>query len=223
MAPDLSCLGMPLPAMANPTVTVSGDTFTVGLSGQTAVTGVPIKAFANGSANPLAMTTSDSSGKFSLMLTTGGTPIDGYLLGQDNGMGQSYLDTYLYPPYPLAKDQGSASILLASQGTLSTLGLITNQQQMASNAFVAVVVSDCSNTPIVGATISTSPSGTICYHQNGANFSCGSGSTGADGIAFVFNVPAGTTMVSATYNGMNLRSHSLNARSNAITTTAILP
>jgi hypothetical protein len=223
MAPDLSCLGMPLPTTANPTVTVTGDTFTVGLSGQTAVTGVPIKAFANGNATPLAMTTSDSNGKFSVMLTTGGTPIDGYLLGSDNGMGQSYLDTYLYPPYPLAKDQGSASILLASSGTLSTLGLITGQSQMSTNAFVAVVVSDCSNMPITGATISTSPAGTICYHQSGANFSCGSGATGSDGIAFVFNVTPGQTMVGAMYNGMSLRSHSINARANAITTTAILP
>jgi len=30
-------------------------------------------------------------------------------------------------------------------------------------------------------------------------------------------------MVGAMYNGMSLRSHSINARANAITTTAILP
>lgn len=47
--------------------------------------------------------------------------------------------------------------------------------------------------------------------------------TGADGIAYIFNVAPGNVTISATGGGLTFRSHPVNARAGKVTTTLIQP
>jgi len=62
-------------------------------------------------------------GAYSFMLATSSVPIDGYLQASKSG----FIDSYLYPPFPLAVDTLNADPLLITPGTLSLLGTFTGQ------------------------------------------------------------------------------------------------
>jgi hypothetical protein len=83
------------------------------------------------------------------------------------------------------------------------------------------MVVDSANNPIAGATVSSTPAGTIRY--NGANGfpTSGATATASDGLAFVFNVTAGTVNISAAKAGSTFQAHDVNARADQITTTLI--
>src|SRR5438445_12545770 len=96
--------------------------------------------------------------------TTGGTPLDAYLLGHPAaGQNGAYLDTYLYPPHPLSVDEGRGTILLLTQQTLDALAGIVNQTQQANKGMIGLVVADCNGVPIKGATVTSEPAGTVIY------------------------------------------------------------
>src|SRR5206468_5512643 len=94
------CLGKPLPTSASPTVTLSGVAEEIANGATKGLSGASVKAFKTGSATSVAEATSGADGTFVLKVTTGGTPLDGYVVGHhDQGANNTkYLDTYLYPP-----------------------------------------------------------------------------------------------------------------------------
>jgi hypothetical protein len=220
------CAGQPLPTTAPASITVTGSTQSITLGGRAAVSGTMVTAYKNGSGTALGSATSDTQGAYSLNLSTGGTPIDGYLLGHRGTAGSiNYIDTYLYPPAPLATSTDKGSILLLSSGnsgTFSTLQSFAGVTQNAGSGFIAVIVADCNNNPLAGATVTTTPMGTVKYNSGG--IPSGSATmTGSDGLAYVFNTVAGTVNVQATSGAHTLRAHDVNARADVITTTAIQP
>src|SRR5262245_12556505 len=67
-------------------VTVSGQATARDASGSTPAAGVIIEAFRNSNeTTPIAMTTTDAQGMYSLTIDTNGESIDGFLKAQKNG------------------------------------------------------------------------------------------------------------------------------------------
>jgi hypothetical protein len=202
-----------VPAM----ITISGQALQQDQSGETPVAGVAISAFASSNESaPLASTTTDASGNYTLMIATQGQPIDGYIKATMSGL----VDTYVYPPVPMAKDQTNA---VASMITTSNYNaLVGFEGASASNGMIILVVLDSSaaNT-IMGATVATSPTSGKVRYMDGNMQPFATASTNTDGLAFLFDVPPGSVSVSANKSGMSFASHGIKARAGALTTTIV--
>ena len=58
----------------------------------------------------VAQTTSDADGNYAITIETNGVALDGYF----KGTFPDYMETYLYPPWPVAMDFAGATIALLS-------------------------------------------------------------------------------------------------------------
>jgi hypothetical protein len=199
-------------------IKVSGVASEIGIGGRTPVANVTIEAYRNG-AEPavVASATTDAAGKYTVTIATNGVALDGYLLAKHN----PHKNTYLYPPGPLAADTDTATVLLLTTSTFDTAGALAQVSQEPGKGWIGIIVVDAANNPIEGATISSSPAGVVRY--NGANGlpSRTATATGADGVGYVFNVAAGTVMVSANKAGSTFHAHDILARADQVTTTVI--
>jgi hypothetical protein len=179
--------------------------------------GVQLDAFRTGNATSLATATSATDGTYSLTVATGGMPVDGYLRATK----ATYLDEYAYPPAPLVANS-TQSLLLLTSSEFALVGNAAGVMPASGNGFILVAVSDCNGTAVAGATVSTTPAGTVRYASGGVPSSSAT-ATSTDGLAFVFNVAAGDVIVRADSGSKTLRAHTVNARADAITITAIAP
>jgi hypothetical protein len=209
------CLGQPLPTTAPARVTIAGDV-------QDPYQGIPIanaslQGFLSGSTVPLFTTSTDANGNFSQGQGTGGVPTDAYLHITANGL----LDDLVYPPVPVASSiHVDTQVFTATElGTLAMLGGVTPDPAKAQ---MLVVVVDCNDVPLAGATVTTVPAGTTRYLVN-KQPSATAVMTDASGAAFVYNIPPSTTQINATVSGMTLRSHSVSALGGVMTQTEIQP
>lgn len=206
-------------------VTISGQVTERNQSGATPVSGVSIKAFRNSDeTTPIAMTTSDAQGNYSITAMTNGESIDGYLQATKQG----YLDTYLYPPYPLMMDYMNAPVIMLTQQTLDTLSTFASGGQMlpgSGKGFIALVVTDGTN-PVGGAMVTSSPAASVVRYNglvgNVVLPSATATMTYTDGIAYLFNETPGQVTVSAT-GPMTFASHPVKVREDVLTLTVIVP
>jgi hypothetical protein len=127
------------PATSTVQVTVSGKVTAPSTTGSMPLASVKIVAYRNADeTTPIGTTTSDGAGNYSLTVQTNGESIDGYLVASLT----DYLDTYLYPPYPLTMDFSNASVLMISQATLETLSNLAGGDQQPGNGLIGLVVTD---------------------------------------------------------------------------------
>ncbi|HEY3221791.1 MAG TPA: carboxypeptidase-like regulatory domain-containing protein [Gemmatimonadales bacterium] len=216
-AAGFECLGQPLPTTAPALVNVSGMV-TADVLSPKPVPHAFVYGFRTGDPTPLAGDTTDTPGRYSLAISTGGIPVNGYLAISDSG---HHIDTYAYPAVPLAADV-TENVLMVSSSEFSFLATAAGINPVAGDGFIGVVVRNCQGTPLAGATVTSVPAGTVRYNAGGAPSSSAT-STGSDGIAYIANVAAGNVTVKATASGHTLRQHVVNARGDAITVTEIQP
>ncbi len=209
------CLGQPLPTTAPAGITFTGQTKS-GLLSQNALSGVEVIVSRTGT-DTVGADTSSASGLFSISFLTGGTPVDGHLQLKKSG----YLSTYAYRSRPLVAND-SVGVLMITSSEFSFVAGAAGVTPVAGDGFIGVVVTNCAGTPLAGATVSSTPAGTVRYNVGGAP-SSSAGSTSADGVAYIANVAAGNVTVKATASGNTLRQHVVNARADAITVTEIQP
>ncbi len=213
---------MDAPPNVPATITVSGMAAEKSATGTTPKAGVMVAAYRNSDpSTPVVMATTDASGNYTLMIPTNGMPLDGYVKATLTGL----IDTYLYPPRPLAADFANASIFMITTQTRDALsGALCGSAQLDTNGAIAVLVEDAANMPIAGATISSTPAAAkYCYNGSSGLPDKTVTVTAADGIGYVLNVPAGEVTVSAAKSGSMFFSHKVNARAGALTTTLIQP
>jgi hypothetical protein len=215
-AEGFGCVNDPLPTTAPALVTVNGAIRKGALSPQP-VSGAIITAYRIGAPDTIAADTSNTPGDYIISITTGGTPVNGYLKVTASGQ----LDTYAYPSRPLAANL-TTNVLMPTQNEIDFLGVAVGVTQSASNGFIGVVVKDCFGATVAGATVTTTPAGTVKYNSAGAP-SGSATSTSTDGVAYVFNVPAGDVTVKANGGGETLRQHVVTARAGTVTLTEIQP
>lgn len=202
-------------------ITISGTaTKREGTSSNPAA-GVMVGAYKNSDPNTtVATATTDAAGMYTMTVPTGGTAVDGYLKATLSG----FLDTYLYPPKPLADNFDGASLNIINQSTLDLLsGTLCGAAQDGTKGLVAVLVVDAADMPVAGATITGSPApAKYCYNSGGFP-NKNATMTDTDGIAYMINLPPGEVTVSATKSGSTFLAHKVNARAGTLTTTPIQP
>ena len=210
------CLGKPLPTTAPNPIHVGGQTKANAVS-PTALQTAAVAAFKTGDTTTLASATSDGGGFYTLTIATGGLPVDGYVRVSKTG----YITTYGYPAVPLSAD-ATENILVITTTELNLFAGLVGVSPTPGDGFIAVVVTDCAGNPLTGATISSSPAGSVYYNAGGAPSSTAT-ATAPDGVAYIFNVAAGNVTILGTAKGHALRQHVVNARADAVTLTAIQP
>ena len=201
---DLACINGPLPdappAVPNPLV-VSGSVSEL-LGGD--VVGATVSAHAKANNQQVATATSDANAAYSLSINTNNVPFDGYLKATFTGL----LDSYTYPPAPLAADLTGADIAMISADNLGRLALFAQATVTPGTAVVGVSVVDCAGLPVIGATVSfdTADGNTEVVYGNEATGIPDPRLTATDGsgLAIGFSVPGqntGTTTVTVDYQG----------------------
>ena len=179
-------------------LTIAGVTESVGFSGPAPAGGIKVTAFSTTSATALAsMTSADTTGDFSLSVATGGTSIDGYLLGQVSGS----LDTYVFPPAELSASLAGVPVITIATTILGALGGLSGVTQDNTKGVTLVAVLDSSGNPVSGAVVTSSPASTVRYSGNNGTPSSSATSTNTDGVAYMLNATPGCVNVTASLSG----------------------
>lgn len=204
------------------TIRISGQATEAGLGGTSPVDGVAVAAFSKGNETTAAATgTSDGDGNYSLTVTFDGDSFDGYIKATKTG----YMDLYEYPTGALSADFSDASFNMITPGNKNQLVNIANGGQHAGKGLIGLLVADAAGNPVAGATVSSTPASGAYRYMAGNGFPSSSAtSTASDGVAFMFDVPADAEVtVTATKSGMTFKAHTLKARADVFTSTAIQP
>ncbi|HEU4733869.1 MAG TPA: hypothetical protein VFT22_38515 [Kofleriaceae bacterium] len=212
----LSCLNQPLPTKVKPQVTISGtvlDPFHGDIP-----SGASIEAFLTGNPSPVFTTTIGADGKFTATTGTGTVPQDFYMKTTPNG----FLPSLYYPPVPLAGDLDATifSFIPADLGPIAGLAGVTFD---TTKAVFTVIVTDCNGMPLGGATVESVPAGDVRYFINSAPNPNAVSTDAMFGLALIANVPAVNVTIKAKYNGMELRSHTMDAQPGYFVMTGIQP
>lgn len=226
--PALGCLGDPIPTtgVADP-LTITGNAYNPGIPGfttDTPIDGATIEGFNRGDeTSAIVTTTSAANGDFTATLTTNGAPVDSYL----RSTAATYWTTYLYPPTPVFMNLTGVAVVMVTDDQFSALTSFVPVTQDQDLGWVSLLVLDCDGQPIRGATVTSTPAADdTAYTGNGGIPSLTEPATRADGVAMLFNVPVGDLELSATINGMTLRTHTVVVSAvsmQKMITTAIVP
>ena len=196
-----ACESQAFPTTAPATITVSGTVAEFGSSG---VAGARVDAFKSGTAGSIDSATTDAQGDFSLTVTTGGVPLDGYLKASKTG----YVDTYAYPSAPLPAN-ATITLTVVTPSEFNLLAASKSVTPTAGDGAIAIRPVDCTGAVVNGATVSTSPASTP-YSDGSGDF-------------FEFNLTPGSVTVSGTYQSHTFHSHPVVAFADAVTITIIAP
>ncbi len=210
---DFSCLGQPFPTAAPAAITAAGTVQELTMQGLAAVDAATVATFEVGTTAAVDSVTSAADGTFTTgSLATGGVPFDGYLHGAKADAMDPYRDTFVFPPAPLAADAPIVPVIMLRDGTfdlIATFAAGVNQNDAANGALM-LLVTDCANMPMSGATPIVTQGGTAV----GTVYALANLNPMAVGLYFVYNVPAGDTDVSASYMAMTFPAHRVIAFSN---------
>lgn len=201
-------------------ITIKGKTTERGLGGTSNVAQVVIAVYkVTDEAMPIAMTTSDAMGDFTLMVPTGGAPLDGYVKATK----ASYLDLYLYPPTAWIADDMDAGINMMTPGNRDLLNSFASGNQMPNKGMVGIAVFDANGMPVSGATFTSAPAAGATKYMGGSGLPDANATmTSAEGVGFLFNTEE-TVLVSANKAGMSFHAHTIKARPGTFTTTSVAP
>lgn len=220
---NLDCNDDPLPTTAADPITVSGSAQSLGLNGASPVEGatVDVRSFADPDGAALASTTSDANGDFTVQVTTGATPVDAFV----QVTADMLLPTEIWPPEPPTEDTQAPGVMFEAQ-TVSLLAQFSGQNQdLANNGIAVVVIVDCDQTPIEGATL-VPPSGIggVVYAGPDALPDTSLDKTSTAGTAFVFDIPPGDDVVfDAEAMGLSLRDRHVRIAAGTVTALAVAP
>jgi hypothetical protein len=210
--------GGSVPAM----ITITGQAAEVSGSGLDAMVNLPIAAYdRDDEVTPIATTTSDSLGNYTLTIPTSGKPFDGFIKAQPAGQG--YVDTYVYLPGALSASFDGAPVRVATAFTLGLLDDFCASSQVAGNGTLVAIATDAAHTPVAGVTFSTTPAANkYCYNGQQGQPDSVQLTTATDGVGYMFNV-TGPTTLSAMKTGATFTSRSVTVRPDVVTLVMIAP
>lgn len=235
---NLTCLTTPIPTTtAAATVTMSGTSQTVGITGASPTNGAVVTARlpdnmpATG-VTPSNPVTTPANGNFSLTIPTMGNAVDGHLLITATGL----RNTLVYPPNPLVADQDMIPVLMFSQTTFGLLEQVGDAEEGTGNGTLALAIVDCAQDPIEGAIVTVKQGGTAVGEVRYARPFMGfpapdptAMSTDNTGTVFVFGVPGGIggaggdSVIEVTVSGTALRPSTVTAFPQSTTITVVAP
>lgn len=217
---DFSCLGNAAPTTAPVQIMVTGTAQDINLFSQMfeGVANATVAAYrANETAIVGASDVTDAQGNFAFTITNAQqTPIDGYLAASAAGK----RNVRVYPASPISENLSMVPILLLSSSNFELIrSQVAMKPQSAANGTVGLLVVDCANQPIAGATISVIQ-GNVEYADDAHTWDASQFQPGA---FLVYDVPPGDVVVSATYNGQALRAHTVKSVAQTTTNTIVRP
>jgi len=199
------------------TITLSGTAKEISTSGTTPLAGVVLTAYAAADDSMLGMATSAADGTFAISVTTDAA-IDGYLKAT---FATTYKETYLYPPHVIDADYANVPVYVLSKNTYGVVNALLQDGQQATNGWIGLVIEDAAQAPVAGATVTSTPAGTVNYNGNNGLPSMTATATAADGIAYDTNIAAGSVTVSAAKSGATFLSHAIDVRPDVVTLTLV--
>lgn len=225
---DFTCVGAGAPAVADPTITLSGAANGISLNGTTpSVAGLDQATVDTCKNNCVGVdklnTTTTAMAPCSMngcafatgAVASGGVPIDGYLKVSKS----TFRTSNVFPASPLSENVMGVPALAFSANAFFGATLFLGINQNPQNGDVGLFVTDCANTPINGATVSVKQNG----NDVGQIIDASGISVLASGGFVVFDVPPGDTEVNATFNGMTFRAHTVTTFAGQTTATQIRP
>lgn len=155
---------------------------------------------------PIATATSDSTGKFTLSVPTGGVPHAFYFRLRDTADG--YLDSVSIPAQATDKDATGLAGFLGTPSDMQN-GIYNPKNLTVDPAAgsIFVRVTDCAGNGIGGATISVTGAAAILYSGPLDLPNATATKTGPLGYAWALNVPAGTVQLAAAASGKTFVAH----------------
>jgi hypothetical protein len=199
------------------TITLSGIAKEISTSGTTPLAGVMLTAYAAADDSVLGMATSAADGTFAISVTTDAA-IDGYLKAT---FATTYKETYLYPPHVIDADYANVPVYVLSKNTYGVVNALLQNNQQVTNGWIGLVIEDAAQATVTGATVTSTPAGTVNYNGNSGLPSKTATSTAADGIAYDTNIAAGTVTVAAAKSGATFLSHAIHVRPDVVTLTLV--
>jgi hypothetical protein len=210
---DFSCQNISSSVADDPLI-ISGTVLTRGPTGVPVSTpGVTVQAFPSSLIAPIATTTSDASGNFSLSVPTGGIPFDGSLSMNGPGL----LGASAYWSKPLTSATTTMPFMLTAADE-QNLYLSAGASQITGSP-IALRITDCGGTPLRVDILNLNPEpGTNPYlpSQN-LNFNFGGPNY------WIVNEPNGQVTVSANYKGITLAPATLYTADGFTTYVTITP
>jgi hypothetical protein len=201
------------------TIIVSGTASALSISGEEPVAGATIAAFRRSDeSTAIATTTTDNQGNFTLSIDTGGVAVDGFLKATSS----SHVDSYVYPPGPLASDTADVRVTMVTPTNYGALYAFTQVSEAPDTGVVGLLVLDTTEQPVAGATATSTPAATAKYNGSQGFPSSGATSTAADGLAYLLNAPPGAITVGAAKQGSTFASHDVKVWASSLTTTLVI-
>jgi hypothetical protein len=218
---DLSCLGQPLPVGAVGHLTISGFVTAAGIA-RKPIDGALVELFDPSGTRVLSSALSATDGgTWSVDTDLGCTP--SVLALRAGKPDAGFADGWYYPPAPFRRDRQGLELVVfdaAAQALVAGIAQVTIQPGTGA---IALGVDDCSGRAVFGATVASSPAGTVRYISELGFPSTNEMATTSKGQALIFNVAPGAVQLTATVGGQTLRSKTITVRDGTITTTTLTP
>lgn len=205
-----------VPAM----IMLKGKTTERGISGESNTAQVALAVYkVTDETTPIATATSDAQGNYTLMVPTGGVPLDGFIKASK----ATYLDIYLYPAAMWIADDTDGSINMMTPSNRDLLNNFASGGQMSNKGLVGLAVFDSAGMPVSGATFTSMPMAGATKYLGGSGLPDANATmTSSEGVGFLFNADE-TVTVGANKAGMSFRTHVVKARPGTFTTTSVAP
>lgn len=207
-ASQLACVGNAAPTTATSTITLSGTSQQLAISGGqatlqplSAATLETCRGNCTGT-NLLDTRTTAADGTFSTAaMPTGGAPLEVFLRVTKT----SYRTTLLYPPAPFTANRTGIPTLSTSDAVFAFMVSSFGVTQTAGNGTLYVSVIDCADAPIASSNnlvLSVKQGGLPVTGTSVVEYP-------GPGSYLIFNVPPGATEIGASYFGVPLLSHTI--------------
>ncbi|MCB9593082.1 MAG: hypothetical protein H6719_10145 [Sandaracinaceae bacterium] len=210
----------PFPTVAEgATITVMGTVRQATTMGLMPVSGATFDVFDVGTTTPVLGTgTSTATGAYAATFPSGGAPR--FVYGHVQATGQ--WDVYVHGPYPLNRSSESLDLLMMSGTFVSLIAGVASATQPAGRGFAYVEVRGCLGARIAGATVSSTPAGTVRYLRSGMP-SATAADTDSTGTAVIFDLPPGPVTIHAMMGATTYSDFTVPVVADSITATYVIP
>ena len=206
----------PVPTTATDTVVISGVVTDGSFTGTgNALVGATLAAFRIGGAT-LGTDTTQNGGIYQVTATTGGLPIE-YLAASNAG----YTDSRFFPRAALGKATSMPKFPLFATADAAAFPTTFGVTQDPAKGVAVIFVFDCQGSPIANATVTVSPPGSAIVKYMHADNSTTGTATDSLGVAFVFDVGAGTSTIDASSSTHMMHAHTITAGPSYLTLAMI--
>lgn len=219
--PPFGCINAPNPTKAENPVVISGLVVNAGTNGP--FDNAAVSGLLAGNPTSIFDVHTGANGTFSHQQNTGNIPLDLYLSISAN----TFFPTYFYPAYVVTHSIAyprapMSAIQMFDQMTVDRISMGIGMTVDPTKGHLLLNIEDCNGTPLSGATVTTSPAGTVRYFV-GITPSMTATSTDSLGVVLVANLPPGNVTVNATARGMALKQRNMQVVAGAFNQAEIGP